>query len=365
MGKYRLLSELITRNIVPSQVTEFSVNLKKDIYSISIKIINDEPKNEFFESIEKIKLDSMIEYSDEENEFEKVISIFYQEVESFVEMISYCSALPVYEHRLIKCYEATDGINEFRIKQYGYNLLDKIISKPINLKNFNTLIQSVNQIDSKYRKRLQRAIHWYSKVLNEKDCLDRFTYMWIGFESLVPLFEGEFSVDEISKCKECGFEKVLNNKGSLKNFFDVILDKADLYSRARKLRNQLQHSFELVSKVERNVLDIEDELMECFRKLILHFIDIKPKMIGHPLIANSEDLIIEADLKLGLKPNTTVSDINPNITISCDFERLNNNIVIHPKFSIDFQFYTVISLGFNVYGNPGHNVKFAQVTLSG
>lgn len=368
MGKYKLIGTVKSLAILPKEVYNFLITIENKVFTISINFENDNSiSTTNIELTNKLKISADVYYEAQfkEDEIMEVISLFTTEVNKVMDKLSFVSAMPISDFRLTKCYDVTEGLEVRKFIQFDYNSIEKIGSRQIDLGNFDKFMESFSRLNKKINPRVERAIHWYSKAIKEEDNLDRFSYVWIAFEALNPYFQEYYNVLEESKCSECGFVREFKGSASLKKFFELEVNNVDLYSKSRRIRNELQHSFKDINTISLKILDLEDELLSSLRQALVFVIDISDEIVNHANYLNAEEIIIMAFVDIRDYFKVEGKDFEPNINIKIEIAEHNSNIVIKPNFECNFLHIGFSSISWDIFGNPGYNITKQQVIITG
>lgn len=217
--------------------------------------------------------------------------------------------------------------------------------------------------------KLSRAIHWYRKSLGEADPLDRFTYIWTALETLNSLMKkmhpGEV---EGAKCKKCGHARMVEGTAALKKFFVVDLSDESLYSRARRLRQELLHGHGELDKIMEEASEIVCPFSIALRTAVCVVNGIKPEIIGYDIDPDeAEDVMVVVYMKLGpfaideADPHFKEPDAELDITV----EERGGELIFHPVVTMPFfdSGIGIASIGFDLVGRTGYPFKKASITF--
>jgi len=361
MKRYRVFAEVQSYSILPP-----NANIKADISSnsgnVSIRINNintiDLIGKEFSKRL------SIIAEIDADDILSAVGKCMYFS-EQILDKIAMEVGMPVDELKVLIAFEVVKNGEVVELVKFDYDAIDKIGSKALNLTRFDSIIRSSTN------DRINRAMHWYRKALNETDILDIFSYLWICLETLNPLFKDKYpDAYEISKCEKCNYEKRNVYTAPLKMFFKDILDNVQLYSTARKIRQGIVHGFEDIGNIQKNVIEIIDDLGTACRKAIIYLLGMDFSLFDFSNgVGNNEDFTFVTFLKV----SNFVTDDNdplyfiPDINIDIEMSENKGELLIKPiiKTNILNHGCGIAGLGWDIYGDPGYPVRKIQFQIKG
>lgn len=357
MNKYIAILKAKSYTMIPKNIAELSFNISSVDYQISVKPISSFKNDKIGEQFSN---ELIIEVEIECKDFESAFGYVYQNTNVILDQLAFISCMPIEEAQFHKIYEITEGIESRRITQFFYNMIERIGSKQINLDILEPIVTKINTFSHKEKQRINRAIHWFNKALREVDSLDRLTYIWSGLESINPLFAKKFDVVETTTCVQCGFERSLMGTAPLKNFFEKIIKNPEVYSKTRRARNQILHGFEDLNKIRLKVEEFEDDLLYSFDLAIQFLLGVDRTSIVQPNIAHANEVVIVGHMSI---ENIHVEDFEPNIDLEIELEIVDGEIVIRPIFDINFSKFTFGGLGWDIYGEPGYDIKKEQIVI--
>lgn len=271
--------------------------------------------------------------------------------------------MQVEDLKIIKAFQLVGKGEDVEFVKFDYDVLDKIGSRVLNLARFDRIVKGISN------DRLNRAMHWYRKALKETDLLDVFSYLWICLETLNPLFKEKYpNAYEISKCDKCNFEKVNVSTAPLKMFFKDILDNAQLYSKARSIRQSIVHGFEDIAVIQKKVIDLVDDLGIACRKAIFYLLEIDDSYDN--VIGNNESIIFLSFIKIGnfITYEDDPKYFIPDVDVEIEMSEFNGELVIKPIINTNILNHgcSIAGLGWDFYGgDPGYPIKKIQVQING
>ena len=158
---------------------------------------------------------------------------------------SLCSGLgmPIVREEL--AYETTLGVSDRSFLQFFHEIPVSPSRREIDhVAMIDIMDKVINLGESDKKDRVTRAIRWYRRGSLALDALERFTWYWIGLETLNPLLQTIFDVsDDSTHCPECHHEwvstpTVSGIRAAVRKFKP---DEPTLYTRMKELRIGLIH----------------------------------------------------------------------------------------------------------------------------
>lgn len=361
MKKYRVFCIVESYSVLPNKgILEFTQGFENE--EIKFKIKNIDTENLVGRVFSKSL--SIITELDEEN-ITNAIDKCYAYSESLLNKIAFETSMPVKNLKVMMAMEITKGVEVIEIVNYDYDVLSKIGSREIELTQLTKIIQNAND------DRIDRAMHWYRKALNENDLLDIFSYLWIALETLNPHYLKVYpDALEKTSCKKCGEERTFIGTAPLKEFFKSI-QREDLYSKSRQIRNQITHGFEDISTLHNKLIDIIDDLCTATRLAIFQIIKIE-SLSKYPqsVLGYSENIVFETLLKI----SNYITDDNhpryfvPSIKTEVEMKYYNDELVIVPTVKTDIFNHGcgLAGIGWDMHGgDPGYPIKKMQIKIMG
>ncbi len=206
---------------------------------------------------------------------------------------SLCSGLgmPIVSEEL--AYETTPGVSDRAFLQFFHDLpvtpsrreIDHIAL--IDIMNKVIRLGEPDKID-----RVTRAIRWYRRGSLALDELERFTWFWIGLETLNPLLQTIFNVfDDLVQCPSCGHEwvstpTVSGIRAAVRKFKP---NESTLYKRMKELRIGLIHGKTDLKTMVPEAVALHDATREILVRAIFLILSISPteKFLRDTLSAES------------------------------------------------------------------------------
>ena len=150
----------------------------------------------------------------------------------------------------------------------------------------------INLGESDKKDRVTRAIRWYRRGALALDPLERFTWYWIGLETLNPLLQIIFDVsDDSTHCPKCNHEwvstpTVSGIRAAVRKFKP---DESTLYTRMKELRIGLIHGKTDLKTMIPEAVALHNVTRESLVRAILLILGISPteKFLRDTLSAES------------------------------------------------------------------------------
>ncbi len=204
----------------------------------------------------------------------------------------------------------------------------------VDLGAFSDVLQALGSLDVEDRAtRLAKALRWYRLAARELDPLDRFSYYWLGLESLNPLLMEEVGGTRSTQtCPNCGHKWDLPDSGGVKALcIRDFEDGEELFRRLRHFRVSLQHGFgdieEMYGEAEERAGQVRDILASAMLTL-LHLDGLKgavlqrevinamPTRVSYPGVLSGQD---PQNLgPPGMDPHLVVRDFTETVEVNDD-----------------------------------------------
>lgn len=294
------------------------------------------------------------------------ISLSSGYVNQILDNLVFVTGGPAYDIKILKAYEITPTATIREFWQYFPNVIEKVGSKYSDIEASTGLIHSFLKVQEE---RVLQALHWYRKSLRESDTLDRFTYIWIGLETLNPLIKKIYPGEsETAKCKNCGHPRKFEGTAALKKFFEACSNGA-LYSKARNIRQELLHGHKNLDEIVENIHDIMNPLATVLRSAICSVSGIDKEKIVYDIdLAEAINVTIVVYMKFGpfIVDESDPGFEDPYAILDVDLEEKGNTLIFQPKITLPLlkSGVGIESLGFDIIGKTGYPFKKASITLS-
>lgn len=363
MKIFRVINRAKSYSVLPREVTTMELSIQREKRVDRLKVSNVDALNLLGKSFSS---ELMFCCDVHAADIFEAVAIANNDTEMFLDKLAFAVGAPVYEVQVIKGFDITPDVVDRQYVQFYYDILDKVGSKTIQIKNMDNIILGLL---ANYSERLHRAIHWYRNSLNEEEPLDRFSYIWIGLETLNSLFKDYYpNAIEVNRCKECGFERKIESIAALKTFFTQHLKNEKLFPDARRLREGLMHGFKEINSLKLKALELNEPLLEAFKQAICFLAGIMPE-IASPFadLENSERItfLFRAKLHNLMVDDNAPEYEEPDFALTVKLEEHNNKLVFHPtvRTTIMNKRVSIGDLGWELGGNPGYPFELTQITL--
>ena len=362
MKSYRVFAEANSYSILPKDLI-MDLNIQTAIDKIMVRIQNQNAMDLIGKEFSKC-LSIITEI--EANDIDEAVGKCYSYSNEILDKIAFEVGMPVDKLKIFKAYELVELGEDVEMINFDYEVLDKIGSKALNLSRFNQIVEKCKS------DRINRALHWYRRALNEADLLDIFSYIWISLEVLTPLFIKKYpDAIEISKCKQCGHEEEIKNTAALKMFFKIVLDDEKLYSRARSIRVGIQHGHKDLADIQKEISEIIDKLEIACRKAIVFVLELDINAFEYANgIANNESITFVSILKISnfITDEASPDYFEPEIKVEIDIKEENGAVIIKPTLRTNILDHrcSLAGLSWDFYGgDTGYPIKKIQLRIAG
>jgi len=177
---YRVLLSTKTNIILKPEQTE---NIfRAENFSITLRKI----RNEIDRKLADSKYGWFLEFEGEAPDLNAAFKFAFDMSEYFLSVLSLETGVESHRSNPILGYDITPGVKEREFIQFFYN---SPYSR-LQVADFTTYSDHLNAVwlyDSPRKDRINRAVRWFRKGLNEEDPLDQFLALWQGLETLNPV----------------------------------------------------------------------------------------------------------------------------------------------------------------------------------
>ena len=194
--------------------------------------------------------------------------------------VSLCSGLgmPIVREEL--AYEITPGVSDRSFLQFFHEIPVRPSRREIDhVAMIDIMDKVINLGDSDKKNRVLRAIRWYRRGALAVDALERFTWYWIGLETLNPLLQDTFNVsDDPTHCPKCKHEwvSIPTVSGIRAAVQEFMPDGRTLYTRMKDLRIGLIHGKTDLKTMMSEAVVLHNLTREVLVRAILLILGISP-----------------------------------------------------------------------------------------
>jgi len=260
---YRIRYDVPSQSVLPKNARALDLQIKYGGSTAKIVIVNKNDINLLGQEFSK-RLSIHCDF--EADDIVDAINISSAYVNEILDQFALAVGSPVADPRVEKAYDITPGSTVREIWQFFYDPIEKVGAKAARPEVMEKLFFG---FFGKRKGEILRSVHWFRLSLREMEPLDRFTYLWIGLESLNPiaqrLFPGEL---EVSRCPHCGHEiRAFKGTSSIRRLFGHYGLETSIYSKARRLRQRLLHGYANIAKITEEAIEIISALSSALRTL--------------------------------------------------------------------------------------------------
>jgi hypothetical protein len=278
-------------------------------------------------------------------------------IESINQIFVFSSSCVSKNPKLLKIYNATEGLKEREYKQIFYTPIDRRNVLQLNETVLNGIFNSffANKIDD----RVWMAVNLLRKAYLNDLTVDRFVSYWSGLEALDDLLFEYYKIDKKEKqikCHECGaVTGTATSKGIEKLMLtELNMDKGS-FDEIRRLRGKFLHGEPIfgedIQKMEGFNLILRKSLIITISKLMNIETSVVKAILEKNISVYQEEarLIIKSTLTdfespvisdIGKQPDLGLKDVNEFVK-SISGNKITKEIRFIGQFNADFKNFTI------------------------
>lgn len=242
------------------------------------------------------------------------------------------------------------SVREFSPELYDY--FHQALLNGITIGGSNSILRG-NQ------ERFARAAHWYRKGILEQELLDQYQNYWTALEAMKIILNRRYKLKNAEKvefpCKKCGYGKKVPTEAGIKELIKRAGFKEALWSDIRKVRVDIVHGNEPLSKITPKAQALVPNLQKLVLFGLLECLNIpdekKPQYLRDPnYFVGGPTMTVEALLpdvpKSILLPERLPRVLAPEVTTSGDGGLFTTYM---GKIQLDFPSYSGAISSLNLY----------------